>query len=167
MNVPWSVVNAEYCACPTASFDTSLLVSHCSMASASLPATSISPMWLTSNRPAAVLTARCSLTIPLYSTGMSQPLNSTIRAPWDRCLALSGVFFRLAGELDVMSWWNLPSRLSREPAGPYNVLSPPATVKDARSSHGPPADDGRRRILRPPPVGASVLAVFRAGPDQT
>jgi hypothetical protein len=36
---------------------------------------------------------------------------------------------RVTGELDVMCWWSLPSRLSRVPAGPYNVLSRSGTVK--------------------------------------
>ena len=44
-------------------------------ASASLPAISISPMWLTSNRPARSRTAMCSAVMPEYSTGMSQPPN--------------------------------------------------------------------------------------------
>jgi hypothetical protein len=34
--------------------------------------------------------------MPEYSTGMSQPPNSTIRAPSERWRALSGVFFRMA-----------------------------------------------------------------------
>ena len=56
------------------------------------PAISISPMWLTSKRPARVRTARCSSVMPEYSTGMSQPPNSTMRAPRERWRALSGVF---------------------------------------------------------------------------
>src|SRR5689334_22806965 len=55
-------------------------------------------MWLTSNTPARVRTARCSLTrpppSPAYSTGMSQPPNGTIFAPEARWRALSGVFLR-------------------------------------------------------------------------
>src|SRR5580765_6337363 len=65
----------------------------CTAWSASRPAISISPMWLTSNKPARVRTAMCSSTIPEYSTGISQPPNSTIRAPSARWRALSGVFF--------------------------------------------------------------------------
>src|SRR5262245_3285715 len=66
----------------------------CTAWSASRPAISISPMWLTSNNPARVRTARCSSTMPEYSTGMSQPANGTIFAPEARCRALSGVFLR-------------------------------------------------------------------------
>ena len=68
---------------------------RCTAASASLPATSISPMWLTSNSPARVRTAMCSSTMPEYSTGMSHPPNSTILAPRARCRACSGVFLRV------------------------------------------------------------------------
>src|SRR5436190_18621126 len=101
-NVPCSVVSAEYCAWPTESLAASLLVSHWTAWRASAPAISIWPMWLTSKSPAAVRTARCSSVMPEYSTGMSQPANSTMRAPCDRCRALSGVFLKVAGALDVM-----------------------------------------------------------------
>ena len=67
---------------------------RCTAASASLPAISISPMWLTSNRPARVRTAMCSSAMPEYSTGMSQPLKGTILAPELRWRLLSGVFLR-------------------------------------------------------------------------
>src|SRR5437868_12468090 len=50
-------------------------------------------MWDTSKSPARVRTAMCSSAMPVYSTGMSQPPNSTIRAPCARCRAWSGVFF--------------------------------------------------------------------------
>src|ERR1700733_13594314 len=57
----------------------------------------MSPMWLTSKMPTPVRTAMCSLIIPQpieagYSTGMSQPLNSTIFAPIWRWTAFSAVF---------------------------------------------------------------------------
>src|SRR6266542_540684 len=86
--------------------------------SASAPAISISPMWLTSNSPARVRTAMCSSTMPEYSTGMSQPPNSTMRAPRDRCRTLSGVFFSGPGaESDISSesvragcGWSEPSK---------------------------------------------------------
>ncbi len=45
------------------------------------PAMSNSPMWDTSNRPARVRTARCSSMMPVYCTGISHPLNGTMRAP--------------------------------------------------------------------------------------
>src|SRR5690349_8788889 len=49
-------------------------------------------MWLTSKRPARVRTARCSLDVPEYSTGMSQPPKGTILAPDARWRSFSGVF---------------------------------------------------------------------------
>ena len=64
-----------------ASFEASLDEMRWTAASASLPAISISPMWLTSNSPARVRTAMCSSAMPEYSTGMSQPPNGTIFAP--------------------------------------------------------------------------------------
>ena len=80
-NVPSGVSSAEYCACPIFRRLASLHVRCCTVLSASLPAISISPMWLTSNTPARVRTARCSAVMPEYSTGMSQPAYGTIRAP--------------------------------------------------------------------------------------
>src|SRR5579864_2838385 len=73
------------------SLDASLQVTNCTQSSACVPRTSISPMWLTSKSPAAVRVARCSLTIPEYSTGMSQPPKLTILAPRRRCVELSAV----------------------------------------------------------------------------
>src|SRR6185503_19809276 len=67
---------------------------RCTAASASLPAISISPMWLTSKMPARVLTARCSAVIPEYSIGISHPLNATIRALDALWREWSGVFLR-------------------------------------------------------------------------
>src|SRR5437764_11370221 len=68
----------------------------CTAASACGPARRISPMWLTSKIPAPVRTAMCSLIIPPptdagYSTGISQPLKSTIFAPIWRWTAFSAV----------------------------------------------------------------------------
>ena len=65
------------------------------------PASRMSPMWLTSKMPTPVRTAMCSLMMPQpidagYSTGMSQPLNSTIFAPIWRWTAFSAVL-RMAG----------------------------------------------------------------------
>src|SRR5215510_9192274 len=59
-------------------------------------------MWLTSNTPARVRTARCSLVIPEYSTGISQPAYGTMRAPDARCRACKGVVRRLAAAVSVM-----------------------------------------------------------------
>src|SRR5437879_9380035 len=55
-------------------------------------------MWLTSNRPTAFRTVWCSSTRPEYWTGMSHPPKSTILAPRERCMALSGVDLSGAGE---------------------------------------------------------------------
>src|SRR5258708_27430255 len=68
----------------------------CPAASACGPARRISPIWLTSKMPTLVRTAMCSLIIPHpidagYSTGMSQPLKSTIFAPIWRWTAFSAV----------------------------------------------------------------------------
>src|SRR5258708_2967305 len=68
----------------------------CTAASACGPARRISPIWLTSKMPTLVRTAMCSLIIPHpidagYSTGMSQPLKSTIFAPIWRWTAFSAV----------------------------------------------------------------------------
>ena len=68
----------------------------CTAASACGPARRMSPMWLTSKMPTPVRTAMCSLMMPQpmaagYSTGMSQPLNSTIFAPIWRWTAFSAV----------------------------------------------------------------------------
>ena len=75
-------------------------------------------MWLTSKMPTLVRTAMCSLMMPQpidagYSTGMSQPLNSTIFAPISRWTALSAVL-RMAGastedkiDLKTSSGWLL------------------------------------------------------------
>src|SRR5580765_7258270 len=51
-------------------------------------------MWLTSNTPARVRTARCSAVMLEYSTGISQPPNGTMRALDAQCRAWSGVFLR-------------------------------------------------------------------------
>src|SRR5947207_15978499 len=55
-------------------------------------------MWLTSNSPTAFRTVWCSSTRPEYWTGMSHPPKSTILAPRERCMALSGVDLSGAGE---------------------------------------------------------------------
>src|SRR5215470_3252550 len=64
----------------------------------------MSPMWLTSNTPTPLRTARCShIKLPLqgYSTGISQPPKFTILAPRRLCSAFRAVLRRLelVGEL--------------------------------------------------------------------
>src|SRR5690348_12084173 len=70
-------------------------------------------MWLTSKMPARVRTARCSAMSPPvagYSTGISQPLNSTILAPMPRCTAfravlrMAGVISRLEDKGEIPRW---------------------------------------------------------------
>src|SRR5438270_6089938 len=73
----------------------------CTAASACLPITRMSPMWLTSKTPTPVRTAMCSEINPAYSTGMSHPPKSTIFAPRLRCNALSAVL-RSCGALVVL-----------------------------------------------------------------
>src|SRR5438270_7969888 len=73
----------------------------CTAARACGPARRMSTIWLTSKIPTPVRTAVCSLMIPQpidvgYSTGMSQPLNSTIFAPIWRWTEFSAVL-RTAG----------------------------------------------------------------------
>ena len=75
----------EYSPWPGINRAASLVIRRCTDSSAPGPKTSTSPMWETSNRPAAVRTAWCSSTMPAYCTGISQPPNSTIRAPAARC----------------------------------------------------------------------------------
>src|SRR3954471_24941110 len=129
-NVPLGVVSAEYCACPAASREASFVVMCWTAFNASAPAISISPMCDTSNRPARVRTAMCSSTMPLYSTGMSQPPNSTMRAPSARCRACSGVFLRVS-EAGCVIGSDAGQPLQRAQAGEYpiNVLCAPAGVK--------------------------------------
>ena len=78
---PSSRVMAAYCASPTSSAETSLVVRRSVSAVASGPATSISPMCETSKIPASSRTAVCSARIESNSTGMSHPPNSVNVAP--------------------------------------------------------------------------------------
>ena len=71
----------EYWARPTASADGSLTIAPPSASAAAGPSTNNSPMCDRSNRPTRSRTARCSLTIEVYWTGISQPAKSIIRAP--------------------------------------------------------------------------------------
>ena len=69
---------------PPASFDASLDEMRCTAASASLPAISISPMWLTSNSPARsrtrhVLVRRCRSTRPAYPSRRTAPSSRRTR----------------------------------------------------------------------------------------
>src|SRR4051812_13205679 len=91
MDAPFGSGKAEYCACPSTSRDTSFTVTRWRNDRAPAPSTSNSPMWETSNRPAAFRTAMCSLISPEYSTAMSHPPKGTILAPRARWAALRGV----------------------------------------------------------------------------
>src|SRR5688572_30393813 len=153
-NVPSGVVRAEYWIWPMARREASLLVIHWTRSSAALPATSICPMWLTSKIPAFVRTARCSSVMPEYSTGMSQPPNSTIRAPIDRCRACSGVFLSALGGVDIVRVDPGPRSGGAARETPYNVLSRFGGVKKS----------GRRREA---PAGRHIpLASLPPGPHQ-
>ena len=61
---PSSLQRAEYCACPTATRETSFTVRYCTSSSAWGPRTVNSPIWETSKSPADVRTAACSARIP-------------------------------------------------------------------------------------------------------
>src|SRR5579859_2298166 len=75
----------------------------------------MSPMWLTSNTPTPVRTARCSFIRPPgpqselgYSMGISQPPKSTILAPIRRCTPFRAVL-RRAGIVPAGAWDNAES----------------------------------------------------------
>src|SRR5580698_7391673 len=74
-------------------------------------------MWLTSKRPARVRTASCSARMPVYSSGISHPPKSTMRAFRRRCVALSGVLRSSAvcGELTqfVLENWEEITGISK------------------------------------------------------
>ncbi len=80
-----------YSDCPGSSAATSLVQTASRKAQAPRPEASHTPMWATSNRPAAPRTARCSSTTLLYQTGISQPANGTIFAPSALWVSWSGV----------------------------------------------------------------------------
>ena len=65
-------------------FEAALVVTRSTNFRASGPRISISPMWLTSNKPTRSRTVRCSSSTPEYCTGISQPPKSTIFAPMRR-----------------------------------------------------------------------------------
>src|SRR5262249_36350587 len=88
---PRSLQRTVYCPSPSASRATSFTVSSWHSASAPAPRSSISPMWLTSKTPQRRRTAWCSSIALPYETGISQPANSTRRAPSSRCASNSGV----------------------------------------------------------------------------
>ena len=112
-NVPCGVVSAEYWIWWTASFAASFEVMCWTAASASPPAISISPMWLTSNSPARVRTAMCSSPMPEYSTGMSQPPNSTIRAAKRAMARVERSFLERAGRRLGHQQWIDPDTCGR------------------------------------------------------
>src|SRR2546425_12111310 len=95
-------------------------------------------MWLTSKQPTAARTVRCSSTIPLYCTGMSQPPNPIMRAPKRTWAAWRGVRFRV-----VPSDWVMDplsggaSMVERGECARRSVLSPPVRRFSTRTvPHG-------------------------------
>ena len=71
----------EYRAWPSAMPEKSLVIRLFTLARASAPRSTSSPMWLTSNSPQAERTALCSAITPLYCTGSSHPAKGTIFPP--------------------------------------------------------------------------------------
>ncbi len=88
---PRSFVSSVYWASPCESRSRSFESTPCRKAWASSPATCSCPMCETSNRPAAVRTARTSSITPAYCTGISQPAKGTRRPPDSAWRAYSGV----------------------------------------------------------------------------
>src|SRR2546423_3281996 len=80
---------------PTPSLRRSFVKAWFKKSVAPTPDTRISPMCEISNRPAAFRTARCSSMMVEYCTGISQPPNSTSRAPSFWWAAKSGVLFNI------------------------------------------------------------------------
>ncbi len=87
----------EYCEPPTLMSYTSLVDTASRNAAAFGPRASRTPMWLTSNSPAALRTAACSSPTEVYHTGISQPPNGTIRAPAALCVSYKPVRLRADG----------------------------------------------------------------------
>ncbi|COX88913.1 Uncharacterised protein [Mycobacterium tuberculosis] len=79
-----------YCALPGPIRPRSLVSAELTNCAAPGPRTSALPRWLTSKRPTAVRVALCSLTVPAYETGISQPPNSAKLAPSSRWRSSSG-----------------------------------------------------------------------------
>src|ERR1700754_3539825 len=84
MTPPESVQHNVYCALPAPMRRRSLVSAELTYSAAPAPRTSALPRWLTSNSPTVVRVAVCSLTVPAYDTGISQPENSAKLAPSSR-----------------------------------------------------------------------------------
>src|SRR3954464_86892 len=106
-------------------------------------------MWLISNSPARVRTARCSAAMPAaYSSGMSQPLNGTILAPELRWRALSGVFFSGADVACSMRWSVCVSGNRQRYYAPRRVVKADAWSRRAHLSDDAYVDIGFRAVRR-------------------
>src|SRR5580693_5411574 len=90
MTPPDSVQHSVYWALPGPMRPRSLVSAELTKRAAPGPRISALPRWLTSNRPTALRVALCSLTVPAYDTGISQPLNSAKLAPNSRWRSSSG-----------------------------------------------------------------------------
>ena len=90
MTPPDSVQHNVYCALPGPMRPRSLVSAELTNCAAPGPRTNALPRWLTSNRPTALRVALCSLTVPAYDTGISQPLNSAKLAPNSRWRSSNG-----------------------------------------------------------------------------
>src|ERR1700738_193769 len=90
MTPPDSLQHNVYCALPGSMRSRSLVSAELTNSAAPGPRTNALPRWLTSNRPTVVRGAVCSLTVPAYDTGISQPPNSAKLAPSSRWRSSSG-----------------------------------------------------------------------------
>src|SRR5262245_35411405 len=86
-------------------------------------------MWLMSNTPAPVRTAVCSSTMLVYCTGMSQPPNSAMRAPWELCQSNRGVRKAMqtslgAGGVGSLKGWGSSCKRERIVTHAYRIGVP-------------------------------------------
>src|SRR5206468_8242029 len=148
--------SSEYWTWPAARGEASLVQSRWTMASASGPSISNSPMWLMSKSPTARRTARCSSTMPVYWTGISQPPKGTIRAPALTWTSRSGVrLSEVVAVVSVMEWARTPPILS-----PTHHEALPAHVRGAEERPLVRIDAGERdpRVHHEGPHDADLVA---------
>lgn len=96
MTPPDSVQHNVYWAWPGPIRFRSLVRVALTNCAAPAPLTDALPRWLTSNSPTLVRVALCSLTVPAYDTGISQPPNSAKLAPSSRWRSSRGPCSRSA-----------------------------------------------------------------------
>src|ERR1700739_2832959 len=81
MTPPDSLQHHVYCALPGSIRFRALVSAVLTNSPAPGPRPNALPKWLTSNSPTASRVAVCSLTVPAYDTGISQPPNSAKLCP--------------------------------------------------------------------------------------